>query len=81
MAQPDIRGVGLTSLWVAASRAVESQLPDALVRDPFYGFLGDLQSQLRSCISGGVLPMFEVVRCLAGTGLSLTIEWLFRYAN
>jgi methyltransferase (TIGR00027 family) len=35
MEQRDIRGVGLTSLWVAASRAVESQRPDALFRDPF----------------------------------------------
>jgi methyltransferase (TIGR00027 family) len=30
-----MNGVGLTSLWVAAMRAVESERDDALVRDPF----------------------------------------------
>jgi methyltransferase (TIGR00027 family) len=28
-------GVGLTSLWVAAMRAVETDRPDAMIRDPF----------------------------------------------
>jgi methyltransferase (TIGR00027 family) len=30
-----VDGVGLTSLWVAAMRAVETDRPDALIRDPF----------------------------------------------
>ena len=28
-------GVGLTSLWVAAMRAVETERPDAMISDPF----------------------------------------------
>ena len=30
-----MHGVGLTSLWVAAMRAVETERPDGLIRDPF----------------------------------------------
>ena len=30
-----MQGVALTSLWVAAWRAVESERPDALFHDPF----------------------------------------------
>ena len=36
-------GIGLTSLWVAAMRAVETDRPDAMIRDPFARVLAGQQ--------------------------------------
>src|SRR5262245_32866391 len=60
-------GVGLTSLWVAAMRAVETERPDALISDPFARVLAGekgFEVLARGDPPGAVRPPVVAVRTL-----------------
>ena len=57
-----LRDISDTALWVAAYRAIESERPDALFRDPYAARLaGERGAELRRSVSRGKLPDWPLV--------------------
>lgn len=58
----ELRDISDTALWVAGYRAIESERPDALFRDPFAARLaGERGAELRRSVSRGKLPDWPLV--------------------